>query len=472
MIRIFSIISLMVMLGIVGIPSVQGQDEKAKIQSAYQSFIANPALENGMASLTVLNAKTGAVVFEQNSKIGLPTASTLKVITSITALDLLGPDYTFQTKLYYAGQIDSLGILNGDLIIEGSGDPTLGSDNYPENSAEALLNKWTQAVRDLGIKGINGKIIADDALYNGYAAPGSWTWTDLGNYYGAGISSLNWRENKFGVNFTPGKTGQPARLDTLDVPPYFTLVNEVMTGNHGSGDNVYAYAAPYSTTVYLRGTYGSNLEKTIEISNPNPALGLQYEFKNSLAQDSILIIDTIRTEENAVVTAPEKERTLIIEVTSPKLSEIVHWFNQKSINLYGEALLKIIGGISSNKYETKESANLVAKYWQNKLKISPSEINIFDGSGLSPQNRVTTKAIANIMQYARERPWFAEFTKSLPTINGMQMKSGTIGGTLGYTGFQKSATGNEYTFSLLINNYQGSASRMRQSMFKLLDVLK
>lgn len=466
----------MALLSVFGIPSVQGQDGNAKIQSAFQSFTSNPALENGIASLTVLNAKTGDVVFQGNSKIGLPTASTLKVITSITALDLLGPDYTFETNLYYAGAIDSLGILNGDLIIEGSGDPTLGSEHYPENTAEAILNKWKQAIRELGIKGINGKIIAQDDLYNGYTAPGSWTWSDLGNYYGAGISSLNWRENKLGVKFTPAKTGQPARLDSINIPPYFTLINEVITGNHGSGDNVYAYSAPYSTVVYLRGSYGSNLNKTIEISNPNPSLGLEYELKNSLFQDSIMLTDTLASFANSSPMASEnstkKDRTLIMTVHSPKLSEIVHWFNQKSINLYGEALLKLIGGISSNKYDTNESANLVAKYWQNKLKINPSEINIYDGSGLSPQNRVTTKAIAKIMQYARERPWFESFTKSLPTINGMQMKSGTIGGALGYTGYQKSAAGNEYTFSLLVNNYQGPASRMRQNMFKLLDVLK
>ncbi len=152
--------------------------------------------------------------------------------------------------------------------------------------------------------------------------------------------------------------------------------------------------------------------------------------------------------------------------------EIVHWFNQKSINLYGESLLKVIGGISANKTNTSEAANLVAKFWQNKLKISPSEINTFDGSGLSPQNRVTTQAMARIMQYAKGRTWYADFLKSLPNVNGTSMKSGTIGGVLGYTGYQKAADGQEYTFSLLVNNYQGSASSMRQAMFKLLDALK
>ena len=140
--------------------------------------------------------------------------------------------------------------------------------------------------------------------------------------------------------------------------------------------------------------------------------------------------------------------------------------------LYGEALLKAIGGISANTFKTQDAAELVGKYWQGKLQIAPSEIRTFDGSGLSPQNRVTTHAMSKIMYYAKKRPWFESFLKSLPQINKTKMKSGTIGGVLGYTGYQQSNDGQEYTFSLLVNNYQGSASQMRQHMFRLLDSLK
>lgn len=477
--RFFSFFYFLAVISVLNTQTVQAQGVKAKVQTAFDAFSKNPSLKNGMASLTVINSKTGEIVFDSNNQIGMPTASTLKVITSITALDLLSADFTFNTELFYTGQIDSLGTLHGNIIIEGKGDPTLGSDRYPDTKPEVILAKWSEAIKKLGIKKINGKIIADDIFFNGYDVPGTWMWTDIGNYYGAGFSALNWKENKLGINFTPSSPGKPATLQPVQKAPFYHLINEVKTGANGSGDNVYAYSAPYSTQVYLRGTYGANLKKTIEISVPDPALDLAYSLSDVLGRDSIFVADSLNrvttgkrlTDMDSASILDEKRNSILL-IKSPRLGEIVHWFNQKSINLYGESLLKLIGVVSAMEYDTEKSATLVSKYWQNKLSIDPSAMNTFDGSGLSPQNRVTTLAMSKIMQYAKGRPWYDEFLKSLPTINNTTMKSGTIGGVLGYTGYQKSSDGQEYTFTLLVNNYQGPAGQMRQRMFKLLDVLK
>jgi serine-type D-Ala-D-Ala carboxypeptidase/endopeptidase (penicillin-binding protein 4) len=307
-------------------------------------------------------------------------------------------------------------------------------------------------------------------FYNGYDVPNGWSWSDIGNYYGAGISGLNWRENKFGLDFIAGAVGQPARLRDQSNPSAVAIINEVTTGTAGSGDNVYAFSAPYSDLIYLRGTYGKDLNKKIEASLPDPALFLATELLQAL-NDQNLPVDSIATTSKRLLNQGERltaSKTLLDTHTSPPLKEIVHWFNQKSINLYGEALLKSFGQLSGNKSDTQQAANLLAKYWEQKLKIPSSELHIEDGSGLSAQNRVTTMAIAKIMHYAKGRAWFGDFRKSLPTINGMTMKSGTIGGVLGYTGYQDEA----FTFSLLINNYSGSSAAMRQDMFKLLDNLK
>src|SRR5690606_40333299 len=104
---------------------------------------------------------------------------------------------------------------------------------------------------------------------------------------------------------------------------------------------------------------------------------------------------------------------------SPLLKDIIYWFNQKSVNLYGEAMLKSFGIISHNESTTQKAVSLLGKYWEQKLRIPNSELNIQDGSGLSPQNRVTTLAMAKIMHYAQSRPWFTDFQKSLPEINGI-----------------------------------------------------
>lgn len=452
-----------------------GQSVTQKLDQSFKNLLNLPNLKNGIASIHVLDKNTGNVVYEKNSHIALPTASTLKVITSITALDILGENYQYKTDLYYTGEIDSLGVLHGDIVIQGSGDPTLGSDRYEHTKEHVLLNKWTQAIAEAGIKQIEGRIIGDDRLYNGNDVPGGWIWTDIGNYYGAGISSLNWRENKTGVNFNTGSINSPAVLSnfTSDIS-YLKVINRVTIGNKGSGDNVYAYSAPYSENIYIKGTYGQDLKKTIEISIPDPAYDLAFQLTKTLNQQEITISQEPTTGQRLVdldSIFPTKTKELYTH-SSPKLSEIVHWFNQKSINLYGEALLRSIGYITAGKTSTADGANFLRKFWEQKLNLNRLQLDLVDGSGLSPQNNITTESMSKIMQYATQRPWYASFVKSLPKINDMNMKSGTINGTLGYTGYQKSKSGKEYTFSILVYHYGGGAPNMRKEMFSVLNNLK
>src|SRR5690606_37729318 len=141
---------------------------------------------------------------------------------------------------------------------KGSGDPTLGSDRFKQSHAEVLLSRWVASIKAKGIKKIEGRIIGDDLLFKGQQAPGGWTWIDMGNYYGAGVSSLNWRENTFNVVLTAGsKEGEAVKLVRTEPDvSYLTVLNEVKTGKAGSGDQVYGYSAPYSSIIHLRGTYG------------------------------------------------------------------------------------------------------------------------------------------------------------------------------------------------------------------------
>lgn len=457
------------------IASAKSQNIQQKLEKSFQSFLNQPSLKNGLASIHVIDKHTGDVIFEKNSQIGLPTASTLKVITSITGLEILGSNYTYKTNLYYTGTIDSLGVLNGDIVIQGSGDPTLGSDRFTETKEQSILDKWVNALKKAGITTIEGRIIADDRLYNGNDVPGGWIWTDMGNYYGAGISSINWRENKAGINFRSGTLNNPAQItNTTTDLSYLQLVNSVKVGSPGSGDNVYAYSAPYSEKIVLKGTYGQDLKKTIEISIPDPAFDLAFQLSKALTYAGIIVNQTPTTGQRIVEQDsifPQKTAQLDIH-TSPKLIDIIYWFNQKSINLYGEAILRSIAYRSGGKVTTSDGANYLQKFWQQKLQLNTSELDIIDGSGLSPQNNVTSSAMNKIMQYAVKRPWNAAFIKSLPIYNKMTMKSGTINGTLGYTGYHTAMDGKEYTFSILVYNYTGSASQMRQSMFTVLNILK
>ncbi|RYY88204.1 MAG: D-alanyl-D-alanine carboxypeptidase/D-alanyl-D-alanine-endopeptidase, partial [Chitinophagaceae bacterium] len=104
--------------------------------------------------------------------------------------------------------------------------------------------------------------------------------------------------------------------------------------------------------------------------------------------------------------------------------------------------------------------------------VDPTELNIKDGSGLSPENRVTTKALVQVLQYARKQTWFPGFYLALPENNGMKLKSGTIAGVKAYCGYHTSKAGITYSVSFIVNNFNGSERELVQKMYAVLNELK
>lgn len=451
------------------------QTNASKIKQAFEGFSRDEALAHASYSLTVLNVNSGEVVFASEPDRGLVPASTLKVITTVTGYQVLGPSFQYETRLGITGTLLPGGKLNGDLILIGSGDPSLGSSRFGKSSSEELLSRWVQAVQKAGITSVSGRVIGDDRLFQGNQAPDGWPWGDLGNYYGAGVSSLNWHENSVQVLFKSGeRAGQPTQL--LGVEPSrenLQLINEVLTGAPGTGDQVYAYSAPYSSAIYLRGTYGSDLKKKISISVPNPALHLAFALKDALQQQGVptgeattgYLLQNLGEEVPAL-------HSLLDQYYSPGFSQLATPFNKVSINLFGEAFLKTCALTSQEEGDKKGAAEWMQEYWEKQIGVAKGALKLKDGSGLSPENRVTSLAMARVLAHAKKQSWFPVFYENLPVYNGMKMKSGTIGGVLGYAGYHTSSTGQSFAFVFLINNYQGTAPSMRQKMFKVLDSLK
>lgn len=457
------------------IADTHAQTLRQKIENAYAKFESDPQMMYAMSSLTVLHAETGEVIFSKNGNVGLASASTLKTVTAATAYYTLGKDFTWNTGLGYTGEVSADGTLNGDLIITGSGDPSLGSGRYNESKSEVILKRWSDAVVKEGIKKITGRVISDDRLFGTQTLPGGWTWHDIGNYYGAGPSTLTWRENEFGLIFKAGAVGQPATLVRTEPElSYLKIINEVTTGRSGTGDNVYAFSAPYSNIIYVRGTYGVDLKKTISISVPDPAFDAAHSLLGKLSTLGITIGKTATTTRILALNNEQFQPALktLDTYTSPTLDKIVYWFNQRSINLYGEHLIKTMAWKQGKDITTPDGVEYMKDFWNQRLGIDKDAINVYDGSGLSPSNRITTMAMAQILQSVRKEIWFGGFYESLPVYNGMKMKSGSISDVIGYTGYQNSSTGIPVVFSFILNNYRGSGSTARQKLFSVLDVLK
>ena len=455
---VFSFICLLLITQV-----VVAQPVSKKLEDAVKSLEADSQLKSAIIGFCVVD-QNGAVVFDKNAKLGLAVASSQKVITSAASLELLGINYRYKTELAYNGRIDN-GTLNGNIYIIGYGDPTLGSWRYGNTKEKLVLNKWMQSLKQVGIKQQNGSIIGFDKNWESQTIPGGWIWDDIGNYYGSGVSALNWRENQYDLNLKPGnKEGDTVIIvSTEPTVTGINLTNELKTSKPGSGDNGYIYLPPYSTNGFVRGTIPAGKKSfTISGAVPNPAAQLAYVFKNEMQQQGIMLNEPdIHNEQ------PQLPKVIhLLTTLSPPLDSINYWFLKKSINLYGETLVKTLG--YEKKYEgtTKAGIDIIKSFWQ-KNGIDPISINIIDGSGLSPGNRVTPEALIKVMQYAKSRPWFNSFYNALPEINGIKMKSGSINGARSFTGY----VGN-YTFAIVINNYNGSPSEIVRKMYRLLDILK
>ncbi len=445
-----------------------------KLDQAYRTLKADPQAKYATIGLVVLDASTGNQVYGMNEHVGLATASTLKVITAATAFNMLGKDFRYQTTLAYSGKISPDGVLNGDLIILGGGDPTLGSWRYAGTKEHQILEQWVKAIKDAGIKTINGNVIGDDSLWGSSSVPEGWIWQDIGNYYGAYPSALSWRENQFDLQLRPGSaTGAAVSLlRTVPEMPYLNVINELKTGPAGSGDNAYAFLPPLTEVAYLRGTWAAGISKKgISASLSDPAFDAAYRLQDTLKRLGITSMGAPTTARRLVAERKVKPAITakLSTITSPSLSEIIYWFNKKSVNLYGEHLIRTIAWKAEKEATTKNGVKAVVDYWATKG-IDKNALNIADGSGLSPGTRVTPSAMANILFQAQKESWYPELLKSLPINNGMQLKSGSISDVQAYAGYYTATNGRKYIIVININNYSGA--NISGKLFRVLDVLK
>jgi D-alanyl-D-alanine carboxypeptidase/D-alanyl-D-alanine-endopeptidase (penicillin-binding protein 4) len=468
---------LLFFAGLILVAGSKAQTVPQKLANAVAAFEADSQMRHAILGFCVVDSKTGNPVYEHHSQTGLAPASTQKLFTSAAALELLGQKYQYATQLAFINTHQDGAVIEGaKLLVEGSGDPTLGSWRYKTTADTLILRKWVNAIKAMGIKQVKASITVDDYYLPDTGIPEGYIWQDIGNYYGAGTSLTNWHENQYDVYFSSRETGYPAWVEKI-IPEQKNIVfeNNVRAGAKGSGDNAYIFCAPFSSRASIMGTIPPD-QKSFSISGamPNAAYTLGINLRDELIKNSVAIDTTVYTFRYFPFTdGPAMFRKVVPNSLhlSPTLDSIVYWFLKRSINLYGEALVKTIGKEATQYYRLDSGLLRVKDFWA-KQGIERSALHIVDGSGLSPQNRVTTDAMVKVLQYAKTRPWYDAFYYALPEYNGMKMKSGSIGGARAFAGYHTAKDGKEYAYAIIVNNYDGSSGEAVKKLYKVLDVLK
>lgn len=464
--------------------------ELPALRRALERLGQDPDLRPASWGVAVVDLRSGKLLVSHDPQRSLATASTMKAITTATALEILGPDFRFETRLAYDGNIaDS--VLTGNLYLIGDGDPTLGSDRFgPQYEMEAMLNQFVQAVKAAGIKRVQGAVIGDASVFTSQLVPAKWSWEDMGNYYGAGTAGLNIHENAYRLDFRSGRTG--TLTDILRTEPSMDdliFINEVIAGPPGSGDQAYIFGAPYSPQRYVRGSIPPNRASfSIKGSMSDPAQTTATWLRQELIDCGIFVNGPATTVRElwAQEGVPMTTRQPLHSFRSPPLAEIARATNFQSVNLFAEALAKRLAVARRRPGSTEAAVKVMADHWRARG-VNPQGLYLRDGSGLSPNNGVSALQLAQILAKTAEGEAGAAFYASLPTAGregtlrsmlqgtaaegNLRAKSGFISGVRSYAGFVDLPDGRRVAFAMIANQFACGAGAMRRKLETLMAAL-
>lgn len=446
-------------------------------------FITDPSLKYGSVSLAVIDAETGNPVITFNHEKSLIPASVAKLITSAAALEILGPAHTFKTIAGYTGNLDrDKGILSGDIIIRGGGDPALGSEYFSDHYG-AFIDKWADEIRGLGIRRVEGRVIVDDSYYDYQPVPGKWLWEDAGNYYGAGVYGLSIFDNTYRIHFATGTDSGSVRLLHIDPPECGRgLINRLQAG--GDTDMGYVFAAPYSEEGWIEGTIpaGRN-EFILKASISDPPMLLAELLSKRLTSSGITVNgnpSTARIQNNY---KPADMVTFSV-ISSPPLSDILKVLNHESVNLFAEHLLKELGKFSEGEGTSAAGIRVIGGFINSKG-LDAEGLFLVDGSGLSPLNGISSGILAGLLvKMKKESSSFPEFYSSLPDAgkngtlknyfrddifaNNLKAKTGSMTRVRSFAGYFTTNSGKEMAFSVIVNNFTGPSKELISAVENLL----
>jgi len=437
----------------------------------------------------------GEVIFERDAdKLFMP-ASNMKLYTTAAALDAFGPDRRFRTSVYAARPVGRGGVLRGDLILYGRGDPNLsarfdqgGSEEIDEfHPAEQIgaIEALADQLQARGLKLITGDLVGDDSYFATDWLGDGWSWDDAQFYYGAEVSALTVNDNV--VTFTVTPAPRAGRAPTITAHPptgYVTVVNRAAT-TEGGERRVGAHRPLDGNTVEFFGSIPRGTAAyEVNIAVHDPARFAATLLKEALARRGVRVAGRVRRM-SAVdrLTRPFDEARLIelAALDSRPLALLLKVINKPSQNLHTEIMLRQLGVLageppSLNPYGRPKSAEArgleALKKFLQRAGVETLPLSLRDGSGLSRLDLITPRATSRLLQFMSAHPHFAAYRDSLPVggLDGtlerrmrgtaaeqnVRAKTGTLAYVNALSGYLTTRRGEVLIFSLMGNNYTGA----------------
>jgi serine-type D-Ala-D-Ala carboxypeptidase/endopeptidase (penicillin-binding protein 4) len=441
--------------------------------NAVDSLLNAGSEKTGSYCIHAIDASTGRTIYSTPQK-SLSTASVMKLFTTAVALEVLGPEHTFSTSLYYTGNLNAkTGVLKGNLILKGGADPAFYS-SYFEDHYRGCFEKWVDQLKMSGIKQINGIILLDLSALDHTSVPGGWDWDDIGNYYGAGVSALTFRDNTYCIHFSsPDKPGELVKIKSTDPEIPGLKLENLVRSSLLTGDHTIVYGAPGSYQEYVEGTIPvSKDDFVVKASMTDPAMVAGQTFRKKILEGGLTI-------SGGVVRMAANDTTrgiLVSNFQSPHLKDLIVPLNKESLNLFAEHLLREIGrvrlGESGNRQNSESTlAKGLETYQQFCMEKGIFAEGFFptDGSGLSRSNALTARTLVETMKTVYDGPnrelLFNSFPvagvdgtlrnsfKGTPLEKNLKAKTGSMARVRSIAGMMQTKSGKTVLVAIILNNF-------------------
>ena len=439
-----------------------------------------PPYDRHLWGVALVNEK-GALVYGRNPRQLFIPASNTKIVVAAVASALLPPDWTVKTSVYANGPVAG-GVLEGDLVLYGRGDPTFGkrcfaTDTLREGACETdsftRLRELADALRKNGVREIRGDLVGDGSWFEPLTVHPGWETYDVNWWYAAPVTGLGFNDNSVDFVWGPGtEAGTPAVItmspDVGDVVFENRTVTVPAGGRSDIGDRF--FREPGTLNVWAEGTAALDRPtQTESFAMPDPNLFTARAFRQVLQEAGIAITGTTRSTTDSMLYRQARSAPALAEITSRPLREWIFPILNRSQNWYAEMVLKQLGRQFGHGGSWTEGLSVERRFLIDSVRVDSTEFSLSDGSGLSSGNLVSPAAFTKILRFIRVHPRAATFLAGLPQsghvgslrtrfvrtpLEGrVRAKDGSIAGVNSLSGFIERADGKVWTFSVQANHH-------------------
>lgn len=439
-----------------------------------------PPFDRAFWGVAVVDAK-GKLVYGRNQHRLFTPASNAKLVVSAVGAALLPPELTVRTSLYAAGPITG-GELEGDLVLYGRGDPTLGvrcygADTLREGACDrdpfARFRLLAEGLKARGVRVVRGDLVGDGSYFEPLLVHPGWEQFDLNWWYAAPVSGLGFHDNSIDFTWAPGTApGAPALISYTPDLEEILFENRTVTVPAGGvtdiGNRFFRVAG--TDRVWAEGSVAMDRPPHTEsfaVSDPNRWAA--RALRQALADAGIAVAGTTRSTTDSMRYRQARAGPPLAEVVGRPVRDWIFPILNTSQNWFAEMLLKQLGVRFGRGGSWEQGLQVEARFLTDSLRVDSTEFALKDGSGLSQENLVSPWALTQLLRAIRTHPHYPAFAAGLPVAGGVgslrtrfvgtplagrvRAKTGSIGGVNSLSGYIERPDGRWLTFSIQVNHH-------------------